>query len=111
MRRVVRHISRGIAKGVGAAVAENDGRPRRLHGDEHRGHGNVRQVHHHPQSIHLEDDALKEEGPVGGIIGPSFEYRDDGTRDRARCGCSFEGNALKSIGICRLLVGIEEPAD
>lgn len=58
-QRMVRHISRGIAKGVSAAVAENDRRPRRLHGDQHRGHGYVRQIHHHPESIHLQHDTLE----------------------------------------------------
>lgn len=71
-QRMVRHISRGIAKGVGAAVAENDRRPRRLHGDQHGGHGYVRQIHHHSESIHLQHDTLETSENRGGIIGPSF---------------------------------------
>lgn len=69
---MVRHISRGIAEGVSAAVAEDDRRPRRLHGDQHRGHGHVRQIHHHPESIHLQHDTLRTSPVRGGIIGPSF---------------------------------------
>lgn len=76
-QRMVRHISRGIAKGVSAAMAENNRRLRRLHGDQHRGHGNVRQIHHHSESIHLEDDTLETFGRWD-IIGISFEYREDG---------------------------------
>lgn len=94
--RMVRHVSRGIAKGVGAAVAEDNRRPRGLHGDQHRGHGDVRQVHHHSQSIHLEDHALRT-GPVRGdnwakfrvrqegffFLSPSRFHRDNGTRELA----------------------------
>lgn len=58
-QRVVRHISRGIAESVSATVTENHRRPRRRHGVQHRRHRDVREVHHHPKSIHLQHDTLK----------------------------------------------------
>lgn len=58
-QRVVRHISRGIAKSMSAAVTENHRRPRRRHCGQHSGYRDMREVHHHPKSIHLQYDALK----------------------------------------------------
>lgn len=37
-QRVVRHISRGVAKSVSAAMTENHRRFRRRHSGQHRGH-------------------------------------------------------------------------